>query len=131
MLIIALQKHNVTLSLTSPPQRAACDLARRLMLTANEVMDHLSMDTSLEEDLSKPYQSTMQACFNLGFEVPTRVCVCVCVCACVCVRVCACVCARVRTHVCVCVCVCVCDTESTTAIVACCGQLEQQCIVYM
>ena len=47
---------------------AACDLAKHLMNSANQVTEHLSMEDTTE-DLRKPYQSTMHACFNLGFEV--------------------------------------------------------------
>ena len=52
-------------------QKAACDLAKRLMKTASKVTEYLSMDdiTDHMDDRSSSYQSTMHACFNLGFEV--------------------------------------------------------------
>ena len=51
-------------------QLASCKLARCLMNSANEVVDHLSIeDTVIEEDLSDTYLGTIHACFNLGFEV--------------------------------------------------------------
>ena len=40
------------------------------MKTASEVMEDLSTDdVSIADDQSSSYQSTMHACFNLGFEV--------------------------------------------------------------
>lgn len=51
-------------------QGAASELAKRLMKTASKVMDYLSMDDSIDgDDHNSFYQSTMHACFNLGFEV--------------------------------------------------------------
>ena len=86
---------------------AACELAKNLMHAAVQVTEHLSMeDTSSAEEVSKPYQGTMLACFNLGFEV--CVCACACAFACVCVHVCACVCVYVCVCMCMCMCVCVC-----------------------
>ena len=58
-------------------QKAACELARGLMTTASKVKEYLSMDeiTDVDEHNSF-YQSTMHACFNLGFEVLKYVHVC-------------------------------------------------------
>ncbi len=40
------------------------------MNTQLQVMEHLNIvDMSTAADLSIPYQGTMHACFNLGFEV--------------------------------------------------------------
>ena len=51
-------------------QSAACELAKRLMKTADKVMDYLSMDSIADvDDHNTAYQSAMHACFNLGFEV--------------------------------------------------------------
>ena len=51
-------------------QLAACHLAGHLMEAADQVTEHLGMENILCcDDLKKPYQDVMHACFNLGFDV--------------------------------------------------------------
>ena len=58
----------------------ACELAKRLMKTANKVMQYLNInDISTADDHINTYRNTMCSCFNLGFEVlgmASHVCVC-------------------------------------------------------
>ena len=54
-------------------QLAACNLATHLMEAADQMTEHLRMEnTPCCDDLKKPYQDTMHACFNLGFDVSVK-----------------------------------------------------------
>ena len=50
---------------------AACELAKRLMKTAEKVIEYLSIDdiADADDNNNSLYQSAMHACFNLCFEV--------------------------------------------------------------
>jgi len=51
-------------------QRGACELAIQLMKMAVKVMQYLDIDNvSTADDHISSYRSTMNSCFNLGFEV--------------------------------------------------------------